>query len=164
MATAALNAVHGIPSPQLGEILHNARTRRDLSLEEVARRLQQRFTPTTLTMIESGRYPLTEHDLSLLLAAYGIDIDALAPRTRENALAATGPTPPPFTFTEVSEEAVLIDYLTFVYAMRAQAPGSDIPLRDEDIEVLARSLDLPAQRIERRLRKIMRRWRKVAQT
>ena len=56
-------------------------------------------------------------------------------------------------------QAVLDDYLALVYQMRDRLPGTEIPLRDQDVELLASSLNEPEELIFEQLSEAMRRDR-----
>jgi hypothetical protein len=62
--------------------------------------------------------------------------------------------PPAEEPADVTPE-VLTQYLSLVYAMRDIEPGTPIPLRDLDIEVLCQALDQGAFDIERELHALM---------
>src|SRR5262245_26569754 len=52
-------------------------------------------------------------------------------------------------------DQVLASYLSLVYTMRHATPGSAVPLREADLEVLGRALELAVPEVSERLHGLM---------
>ncbi len=148
-----------LPPHRLGVLLASARTQRDISLEDVGAR--SALGAEELAAVEAGDRRLTESEIDVVLAAYGIDPDDLVPsRSRvildldsgellvadeTIRLHSQAPTP----------DEVLAAYLSVVYTLRQTTPGSAIVLRDFDVSVLSRVLELSEPDVEARLAGLM---------
>ena len=180
MTSEAIDAIGRLSGRQLGLVFEDARVRRAMTLEQMCERLDHQFTPVTLAMVEEGCYPISEDELLGLLLAYGIQLEALLPRVRPSDDPSGGAgegrvddldgpgTSAPGDGGPIREvlgdrahvedrpgDVLLTDYLMLVYAMRGQEPGTTMPLREDDVEVLARSLGQHQQRVQERLVELM---------
>jgi hypothetical protein len=154
-----------IPASRFGQVLNDARVRADRSIEELAHASQGQFTALDLRAIEDGHEELTERRLARVAELYGVAVDELRPARSQLVIDLDSGTvaageraarfePPADEPDELTPE-VLTQYLSLVYAMRDIEPGTPIPLRDLDIEVLCQALDQGALDIERELRALM---------
>lgn len=157
MTTAPLALV---PTWRLGSLLRDARERTGLTVDNVAA-ASDRFDASGLADLEAGARPLTDDDLQHVVSLYGVDPDSLVPgRTDlvvdldENRLATAGHTQPLAGPAPTTDE-VLASYLSLVYTLRSTVPGTRVPLRDADLDVLARALALATPDVERRLEGLM---------
>jgi hypothetical protein len=139
--------------------LHDARVGRGTEVDELASR--SFFTPVDLQAIESGERTLTDRELSEVLDVYAVDAADLVPERaklvidldervlaaggEERSLAGKAPT----------ADAVLASYLSLVYTLRHTEPGTPIVLRESDVDVLARVLDLGRPTVASRLHLLM---------
>jgi transcriptional regulator with XRE-family HTH domain len=149
-----------VPTWRLGSLLHDARERHGRTLDEVAA-ASDRFDASGLADLEAGARPLSDDDLQYVVSLYGVDPDALVPgRTDlvvdldENRLATAGHTQP-LAGTAPTADEVLASYLSLVYTLRSATPGTRVPLRDADLDVLARALALASPEVEHRLEGLM---------
>lgn len=131
-----------VPPRRLGTILSRARADRGLTLAEVADLTGGKYTHSTVSSIERGTRRLSDDELSELSELYGIKTTSLIPSrsqlivdVNEGEMAVNSSR---VQFSDRSE--VLSQYLSMVYAMRHIEPGSQVPLRIEDLEVLGTSL------------------------
>jgi hypothetical protein len=122
---------------------------------------QSFFTSKDLQSIEAGDRNLTDRELTEVLDVYHVELDQLLPeRThlvidlderrvsaggRQRSVAGGSPTP----------DRVLASYLSLVYALRHAEPGSEIVLRNADLDVLAQALDLARSVVASRLHALM---------
>jgi transcriptional regulator with XRE-family HTH domain len=155
VTTATLDIV---PPRRLGMLLAGARAERGLTLGDVA--VRSSLDDDLLASIEAGETPLTEDTFETVLAAYGTTLDELLPARRqvvldldagqllvaeEAAELQVAPTP----------DEVLGAYLSLVCTLRHATPGSRVVLRDFDVAVLAKALDLAEPDVEARLTGLM---------
>lgn len=149
-------------SPQrLGLLLADARTRRGLRLADVTAQLGGVLQPAELMALESGAFVPPRETLARLSAVYGVSArDLVPPRdhlvidTVEGYLRAgqhiallerpvRGVAHDPGAEPNdqgVGRHDLLSRYLEMIWELRAVEPGSRIPLRDPDLEVLGESL------------------------
>ena len=149
-----------VPTWRLGSLLRDARQRTGRTIDEVAA-ASDRFDASGLADLEAGARPLTDDDLQHVVSLYGVDPDSLVPGRSdlvvdldENRLATAGHTQP-LAGTAPTADEVLASYLSLVYTLRSTAPGTRVPLRDADLDVLARALALATPDVERRLEGLM---------
>jgi len=114
-----------------------------------------------LAAIERGDQALSEAELEALVALYRIDSAELVPgrtdlivdldqhrlATAGYSQSLAGPAP--------TADEVLACYLSLVYTLRKAEPGSRVPLRQADLDVLSRALTLAAPDVEHRLVDLM---------
>ena len=133
-----------VPTWRLGSLLHDARVADGKSLDELAQS-SDRFDASGLADLEAGARPLRDDDLEHVVALYGVDPDGLVPGRSDlvvdldhNRLATAGHTEPLAGSAPTADE-VLASYLSLVYTLRSTTPGTRVPLRDADLDVLARA-------------------------
>lgn len=153
-------AVLDAPPERVGLLLAEARTRCGLSLTDVTGALDGRVDPAVLMALEAGVVELAPDLFDRLGQLYEISAaDLVPPRDQlvvdlnEGYLRA-GPDMSLLT-DGVGRRAVLDRYLEMVWEMRGIDPGTPVPLRDDDLEVLSASLGGPATELERSLRDLM---------
>lgn len=156
MSTASLSV---IPPARLGALLTATRERKGSTLEELA--AGSAFSADDLASLEAGRRNLTDREVGEVLKVYGIDASTLVPERTElivdltdHQLAAGGEVRTLAGDAPTAEE-VLATYLSLVYALRHATPGTPLTLRDADITVLSRALELAQLDVERRLHELM---------
>jgi len=149
-----------VPSWRLGTLLAQARDRDGRTLADVAARSPV-YDEAQLAAIERGEHPLDDTALEGIVALYGIDAADLVPgRTDlvvdlDNHRLATAGHTQPLAGTAPTADEVLACYLSLVYTLRQAEPGSRVPLRQADLDVLARALALATPDIEHRLVDLM---------
>jgi transcriptional regulator with XRE-family HTH domain len=148
-----------VPPRRLGALLRDERAARGRTVDEVAS--ASAFSATDLIAVESGDRDLTDAELTALLGAYGVTADDLVPERAklvvdldEHVLSAGGEART-LAGEAPTADQVLASYLSLVYTLRHATPGSPIVLRDADIEVLARALDLARASVTERLHALM---------
>jgi hypothetical protein len=149
-----------VPTWRLGSLLETARLDAGRSLDDLAS-ASDRFDVDALAALERGERPLTDAELSQVIALYGVDADELLPgRTDlvvdldQSRLATAGHTQP-LAGAAPSADEVLAAYLALICTLRSTEPGTRLPLRDADLEVLALALALANSEVERRLLALM---------
>lgn len=148
-----------IPPERLGALLRATRQQRAVTLADVAERSP--FSPGELAGVEAGERSLTEAEVGEVLRAYGIDESTLVPQRGElvvdlsdHRLAAGGQVRTLAGEAPTADE-VLATYLSLVYTLRHAAPGTPLVLREADLAVLSRALELARPEVERRLHDLM---------
>lgn len=155
-----------VPARRLGAALARHRTDRGATLEDIARRLENAFSAAILEMIEAGMYPLAEPQIHLLLDGYQVTGVDLLPARHKLEFDDDGQyMAVEWTVRELGDvctpEALLEEYLAFVYELRGMQPGAAIPLRDDDLAVLSNTIDWPTDLIRNHLIDLMFRWRQT---
>lgn len=148
-----------VPPRRLGALLRDTRAARGVGIEALAR--QSFFTPDDLREIEAGERSLTDRELAEVLGVYHVEADDLVPtRTAlvidlEDRLVAAGGHQRGLVGRAPSPDEVLASYLSLVYTLRNAEPGVPLVLREADLEVLARALDLARSAVTARLHALM---------
>lgn len=150
-----------VPPKRLGNLLASARLDGGYTLDEATTALGGLWTPVSLLEAETGRRVLADDELSELTTLYDIPTSTLIPARShlvvditEGTLAFGGET----VRTERSSPQrrdVLGRYLSMVYAMRDVTPGTQVPLRLPDLEVLEGVFGTDRRVIEDELRELM---------
>jgi hypothetical protein len=142
-----------VPANRLGQLLAEARLRQGADLQEFATRSD--FTVGELSDFEAGHRVLNDSLVSRITSLYEIDCGPIIPQRAEltidltdNLLSAAGHALP---LTSSAHDHVLERYLSLVYVLRSRAPGVAVPLRDEDVAILAASLAERAELVEEQL-------------
>jgi transcriptional regulator with XRE-family HTH domain len=152
-----------VPAARLGLFLAAARTREGISLADIARRLEWKFTPVVLSMIERGVYPILTDDVPGLVDSYRVDLDTLLPERDELELnLESGTIGSGESLQELADRLTITEllrsYLSFVREIRGLRPDSELPrrsLRHDDMEILGRTLRLEPDDVEQRLARIL---------
>ncbi len=149
-----------VPPSRLGRVLRDQRQHRDLSIAELSD--VSELSTELLEDAEQGRARLDEKLLDELASAYQIDVAELAPQRAELVIdldegwiSSTGRRVKIDRADEADEADVLTRYLALVYTLREVPMGSQIPLRDLDVGVLAHALEAQRNEIERELTGLM---------
>ena len=142
-----------VPANRLGQLLAEARLREGADLQEFAARSD--FTVGELSDFEAGHRVLNDTLVSRITSLYEIDCGPIIPQRAEltidltdNLLSAAGHALP---LASSAHDHVLERYLSLVYVLRSRAPGVAVPLRDEDVAILAASLAERAELVEEQL-------------
>jgi hypothetical protein len=147
MSDNELGLQHLVPPRRLGRMLRALREVRGDTIEMVTVRALGQITADRLEALEAGEDFADPAELDLLADLYAFEITDLAPsRTRlvldfsERVVAGAG-------FAAVVPEGetaqgVLRRYLTLVWVLRGRPQGSDLSLRDLDVDVLADGLGI----------------------
>lgn len=150
-----------VPPKRLGTLLAQARLAGGFSLVEASDALGERFSSVQLLEVETGRRPVLDPDLVTLTELYGIATTDLIPDRSQlvidldEGLLGVGERQVQLGVETPGRDDVLAQYLAMVYAMRDLRPGSQVPLRTPDMEVLATALSTPPDQLEDELRRMM---------
>lgn len=150
-----------VPPRRLGTLLAEARNASGYSLDEAASELGDGWSPLELLEVETGRRPVLDPDIVRLTSLYDIPTSDLIPPRSHLVIDLTegtmniGPETIAFTGETVQRREVLGNYLAMVYTMREMPPGTALPLRTPDLEILEGVLSVPRKVIESELREMM---------
>lgn len=150
-----------VPPKRLGNLLAAARLAGGYTLEEAAQSLGGGWDTLTLLEAETGRRPLVDTEVEQLTGLYDIPTATLIPeRSRlvldisEGTLAMGGEVVR-FEQSQAQRRDVLGRYLAMVYTMRDIRPGTPVPLRLPDLDVLESVFGAPRRELEDELREMM---------
>jgi transcriptional regulator with XRE-family HTH domain len=164
--TAAVTLGHGVVlepqgwAPRLGRALWEARKARHASLRDLARQSGGRFTARELHQFERGLRPAGDLLSKMLADLYEIDLVTIAPPRAgleidlDTHLLRTGGATRSFTVENDIVQSALVAYLELVWALR----GTDrtvVPLRRDDVHVLADVLELDEELVVATLAELM---------
>ncbi len=142
-----------VPANRLGQLLTEARQRGGTDLEELA--TTSAFTVGELADFEAGHRVLNDEIVASITSLYALDCGPIIPQRAEltidlnqNLLTASGHALP---LDSAAHQHVLDRYLSLLYVLRDRAPGSSVPLRGEDLDILAASLAERRELIEEQL-------------
>ena len=155
MPPGATDTASEVFSARLASLLHTARADRGTPLREMARETAGAATGRQLRAIEAAEADLARFDIAAVVAAYGldpsslvgdrvpieVDLDGGVLRTAGIAR----------HFTPGATDGLLTAYLLLVRDLRDVPEGSAVPVRREDVEVLALHLDADAATVLDRL-------------
>jgi transcriptional regulator with XRE-family HTH domain len=150
----AWERVSVVPPRRLGRLLSEARSARGLTLDELAASADGRFSLAALASIECGARDVSDAEVRVLANLYGVASSSLVPpRSKleidldEGKLFVAGHNRR-LPHRAHDREDVLSRYLAMVYSMRHLAPGTPVPLRVDDLEVLGRALRVGSRTLE----------------
>jgi len=133
-----------VPPARLGALMVETRTAEGIDLVEMAQRSGGVFTPSFLEDAERGRATLDDGIIAQLVGLYQVNAGMVIPERSELILdldrqhLSVGTKS--MSFDSLHTEDVLERYVALVYMMRGLDYGSDLVLRDRDLDVLSRSL------------------------
>ena len=147
-----------VPPNRLGQLLAEARLARGADLQDLATR--SNFTVGELSDLEAGHRLLDDDLIGRVTTLYEIDCGLIVPQRSElvidlddQLLTVASEALP---LDSKSRDHVLERYLSLVYLLRNNPPGSQVTLRDQDLNVLAASLAERRELIEEQLLLAMR--------
>lgn len=148
-----------MPPKRLGNLLAEARQQSRRTVDDIAAASGGAFGADDLAVIEAGGRELTDRELEQLTLLYGLTPGELVPERSRLVIdleqRTIGASDHHETLAAPTADEVLATYLSLVYTMRHTAPGSPVPLRSADIDVLSRALELAGTDVEARLRRLM---------
>ena len=136
------------------------RTAEGLDIVEMASRSNGLFTPNYLQDAERGRVPLDDQTVDHLIRLYEVHTAGpVIPERHELVLdidaqrISVGDTSA--EFDSMHSDDVLERYVSLIYRLRGQKPGSDLVLRDRDLDVLGASLGRTETQLRTDIRKLV---------
>lgn len=142
-----------VPANRLGQLLVEARLRKGVDLRRFAR--QSEFTVGELADLEAGHRTLNDDLIREVTSLYEVDCGPIVPGRNElvidldNRLLSASRRYLPLDSS--GRDHILDRYLSLVYLLRNGAPGTKVPLRGEDLDILAASLAERRELIEEQL-------------
>ena len=133
-----------VPPARLGALMVERRTERGLDIAQMAERSNGMFTANYLENAERGRVALDDRVIGHLVGLYEVHAGPVVPQRSELILdidrqeLAVGSQS--VSFDSLHADDVLERYISLIYMLRGLEPGSDLTLRDRDLDVLSRSL------------------------
>jgi len=131
-----------VPANRLGQLLAEARLREGADLEDFAARSD--FTVGELSDFEAGHRVLDDSIITQITNLYALDCGPIIPQRakltidlEDSVMSAAGKALP---LTSAEHDHVLERYLSLVYVLRNNQPGTAVPLREQDLAILAASL------------------------
>ena len=144
-----------VPPNRLGQLLAEARLGKGADLAELAERSDGDFTIGELSDLEAGHRLLDEQLVRDVTTLYEIGCGTIIPQRAEltidldkNFVSASGTAVP---LDNSARDHILDRYLSLLYLLRNRDPGTEIPLRNEDLAILAASLAERSELIEEQL-------------
>jgi len=133
-----------VPPARLGALMIERRTERGLGVAELAQRSNGLFTAKFLANAERGRVALDDVVIADLVGLYELHAGPVVPSRHELVLDLDRQQlqvgEQSVSFDSPETEAILTRYVALVYSLRGQDYGTELTLRDKDLDVLARSL------------------------
>ena len=152
MTTATLDL---LPAHRLGPLLTKQRNENGLNLEDLALQSGGQFDVDRLGEIERGQRSVGPEQMTQLSALYRVDCHTIVPQRAKLCLDLGAQS------LRVGEEEVrlrrknhkyvLDRYLGLVYLLRNIEPGTEIPMRADDLAILEASLNERAELLEEQL-------------
>ncbi len=144
-----------VPANRLGQLLAEARLRRGRDLAELSERSLGDFTVGELSDLEAGHRLLDDQTIARVTNLYELDCGPIIPQRAEltidldeNLVSAAGKV---LRLDSAERNHILDRYLSLVYVLRNRPPGAAVPLREEDVAILAASLAERSELIEEQL-------------
>jgi hypothetical protein len=144
-----------VPPARLGALMVECRSAQGLEIADMAERSNGLFTQNYLEEAERGGLTLDGGLIGQLAGLYEVDAGPVVPLRSELILdldrqeLKVGDTA--MSFNSIHVEDVLQRYVSLVYKLRGQQPGSGLVLRDRDLGVLSASLGYNEPELRRKL-------------
>ena len=159
LTVSELDTLSLVPPRRFGRILQEQRARRTTTLSQLEKLAGGRFDRHELADVEAGRRALADEELFLLSGLYGVHAEPAVHPRRTTLTVDDDPGAThrhrPARHRAAALDDVLLRYLGLVVALRGAVPGTTIPVRQPDIDVLAAVLDAAPDEIELRLAVLM---------
>lgn len=154
MAISSPSMLSLVPGRRLGALLKQRRESHGYTLDDMARRSIGQFTVMELAGIEAGDTNLDDDSLEALSLLYEFNSTPPIPQ-RSRLIIASDEEIPVAVGLEVDDPAtshlVMSRYLALLYLLRNLSVGDDLPLRGDDLAVLADAYGLSAEDIAEKL-------------
>lgn len=154
MAISSPSMLGLVPARRLGALLHDRREMHGYTLDDMARRSIGQFTVMELASIEAGEANLDDDALEALSLLYEFNSTPPIPQ-RSRLIIASDEEIPVSVGLEPDDPAtsqlVLRRYLALLYLLRNLQVGDELPLRGDDLAVLADAYSLSPEEVAARL-------------
>lgn len=149
-----------VPPHRFGELLNQKRTELGLDFQDLIEGSELDISAKYLKKVEHGSKQLTDEQMDQIAQIYGLKLGFGIPEHKILRV-------DPYSNSIIAErnlihyqnndtESILKRYLSLVYLMRGQTPGTAINVRKTDIEVLADSLNMEHQDVENKLNQMIK--------
>ena len=144
-----------VPPARFGALMVECRSAQGQEIADMAARSNGLFTQNYLEKAERGELTLDGGLIGQLAGLYEVDAGPVVPLRSELILdldrqeLKVGDTA--MSFNSIHVEDVLQGYVSLVYKLRGQQPGSGLVLRDRDLDVLSASLSYNEPELRRKL-------------
>jgi transcriptional regulator with XRE-family HTH domain len=154
MAISSPSMLGLVPARRLGVLLRDRREMHGYTLDDMARRSIGQFTVMELASIEAGEANLDDDALEALSLLYEFNSTPPIPQ-RSRLIIASDEEIPVSVGLEPDDPAtsqlVLRRYLALLYLLRNLQVGDELPLRGDDLAVLADAYSLSPEDVAARL-------------
>lgn len=154
MAISSPSMLGLVPARRLGALLRDRREMHGYTLDDMARRSIGQFTVMELASIEAGEANLDDNALEALSLLYEFNSTPPIPQ-RSRLIIASDEEIPVSVGLEPDDPAtsqlVLQRYLALLYLLRNLQVGDELPLRGDDLAVLADAYSLSPEDVAARL-------------
>lgn len=153
MSSEDSDLISAVPANRLGQLLAEARLANGADLEDLA--IRSDFTVGELGDLEAGHRLLDDELIKRVTTLYEIDCGPIVPQRSglvidldDQLMTAASHALP---LDSSARDHVLDRYLSLVYLLRNNTPGTKVTLREEDMDILAASLAERRELIEEQL-------------
>lgn len=158
MSTMASN-LGLVPRRRLGALLADRREMYGYTMADMARRSMGRFSESDLEAIESGGVTLDDAVIEALSLLY--EFNSTPPTQQRSRLIIADDEDLPMhisrdAFDEDLVTSVLQRYVALLHLLRNRPVGEDLPLRGDDLQMLAEAFNLTELEVSNRLHSIMK--------
>ncbi|MEZ5140927.1 MAG: helix-turn-helix domain-containing protein [Acidimicrobiales bacterium] len=150
-----------VPPARLGRLLAQRRAAASRTPSELAAASNGWFTVADLAAIEAGERTLSDTEVSAVTELYGVAPGELVPERSALTIdlderhIAAGAEARRLRGRDPEPDEVLATYLSLLYSLRHATPGTPLVLRQADVAVLSRALQLGTAEVETRLGGLM---------
>lgn len=148
-----------VPPARLGALMVERRSAQGMDVVDMAKRSNGMFTPSYLENAERGRVALDDRIIGHLVGLYEVNAGPVVPQRSELIVdidrqqLKVGDTA--MSFDSKHAEDVLQRYVSLIYVLRGQPPGSELVPRDQDMGVLSTSLGYTESDLRREIYGLM---------
>jgi transcriptional regulator with XRE-family HTH domain len=145
MATMTAPNLSLVPRRRLGALLSQRREMHGYTLDDMARRSIGQFTVAELAQIEAGEAMLDDHALEALGLLYEFNSTPPIPQRSKLIIATVEDLPLSAGLDPLDPQLqrhVLSRYIGLLYLLRGLSVGDDLPLRGDDLGVLAEAFSV----------------------
>jgi len=148
-----------VPPARLAVLLVAKRRELGSDVAQLSMRSATGLSPNDLDRIERGQAQLSESRLRDVIDLYGLNTEASLPNRSKLILdldaGHVGVGDTAVRFESSTADVVLERYVSLLYLLRDEQPGRRLSLRDDDLDVLGSTLDLPVTKLTTDLVTIM---------
>lgn len=144
-----------VPHRRLGSLLERRREGYGLSIDDMARRSGGRFSSSELAVIEAGGRELDDSAIEALGLLYEFNSTPPIPQRSKLIIAADEASGMVEEWTEQSIREVFVRYLALVYLLRNRSLTEVLPMRTDDLQVIAQAFSTGTDVVQAALEELM---------